>query len=113
MRYFLTGCFLLVAIASMAQPGLNEMQQAQSDLSSSFFSALDCSLVLAAIFGILGAVRIYHNWQMGHPADRPGSGRMVLRRFIYGAGRCIPAGPFSASDPCNLIPQITPAVLRR
>jgi hypothetical protein len=67
MRYFLTGCLLLAAMAVMAQPGLNEMQQAQSDLSSSFFSALDCSLVVAAIFGILGAVRIYHNWQMGHP----------------------------------------------
>lgn len=28
---------------------------------------MDCSLVLAAVFGIIGAVRIYHNWQMGHP----------------------------------------------
>jgi len=58
---------LLLAIAANAQPGLNEMQQAQQSLTQSFFSALDCSLVVAAIFGILGAVRIYHNWQMGHP----------------------------------------------
>ncbi|HVW15822.1 MAG TPA: DUF4134 family protein [Mucilaginibacter sp.] len=58
---------LLLAIATNAQPGLNEMQQAQQSLTQSFFSALDCSLVVAAIFGILGAVRIYHNWQMGHP----------------------------------------------
>jgi hypothetical protein len=58
---------LLFAIAANAQPGLNEMQQAQQSLTQSFFSALDCSLVIAAIFGILGAVRIYHNWQMGHP----------------------------------------------
>jgi len=49
----------------MAQPGINEMQQAQQSLASSFFSAMDCSLVLAGIFGIFGAVRIYHNWQMG------------------------------------------------
>jgi len=28
---------------------------------------MDFALVLAAIFGILGAVRIYHNWQMGQP----------------------------------------------
>ena len=41
------------------------MQQAQQSLSSSFFSAMDCALVLAAMFGILGALRIYHNWQMG------------------------------------------------
>ncbi|MDP9079980.1 MAG: DUF4134 domain-containing protein [Bacteroidota bacterium] len=47
------------------QPGLNEFRQAQSQLHSSFFSAMDCALILAAIFGIIGAVRIYHNWQMG------------------------------------------------
>ncbi len=41
------------------------MQQVTQDLSTSFFSAFDCSLVLAGIFGICGAVRVYHNWQMG------------------------------------------------
>jgi hypothetical protein len=41
------------------------MQQAQQNLRSDFFSAMDCSLVLAAILGMIGAVRIYHNWQMG------------------------------------------------
>ena len=51
----------------MAQPGIAEMQQAQQNLRSTFFSALDGALALAAIFGIIGAVRIYHNWQMGHP----------------------------------------------
>jgi uncharacterized membrane protein YidH (DUF202 family) len=46
-------------------PGIDEMHQASQQLSLSFFSAFDCSLVLAAILGIIGAVRIYHNWQMG------------------------------------------------
>jgi len=46
-------------------PGLNEFQQAQDQLHSSFFSALDFALVIAAIFGIIGGVRIYYNWQMG------------------------------------------------
>lgn len=41
------------------------MHQAKQDLSASFFSARDASLILAAILGIIGAVRIYHNWQMG------------------------------------------------
>lgn len=87
MRYFLTGCFLLAAIAVTAQPGLNEMQQAQSDLSSSFFSALDCSLVIAALFGILGAVRIYHNWQMGHPRiDQAVAGWFFAALFMVLAG---------------------------
>jgi hypothetical protein len=67
MKYLLGLSLLLVVTAANAQPGLDEMQQAQQSLQQSFFSALDCSLVIAALFGILGAVRIYHNWQMGHP----------------------------------------------
>jgi Domain of unknown function (DUF4134) len=67
MRKVLTFCCCLLALGATAQPGIDEMQQAQQSLRSSFFSALDCSLVLAGIFGILGAVRIYHNWQMGRP----------------------------------------------
>lgn len=49
----------------LVQPGIDEMNQARQSLSGSFFSAMDCALVLAAIFGIIGAVRIYHNWQLG------------------------------------------------
>lgn len=55
----------LMAYNSFAQPGLDEMRQARQDLTSSFFSSVDASLVLAAIFGIIGALKIYHNWQMG------------------------------------------------
>ncbi|MGF7079717.1 DUF4134 family protein [Mucilaginibacter sp. UYCu711] len=55
----------LMTLNSLAQPGLDEMQQARQDLTGSFFSSIDASLVLAAIFGLIGAVRIYHNWQMG------------------------------------------------
>jgi len=57
----------LLTLGASAQPGIDEMQQAQQQLASSFFSALDFALVIAGIFGIIGAVRIYHNWQMGHP----------------------------------------------
>lgn len=65
MRKILTiGCCLL-ELGAHAQPGLDEMQQAQQSLSSSFFSATDCSLVLAGLIGIIGAIRIYKNWQMG------------------------------------------------
>lgn len=47
------------------QPGIDEMNQARQSLSHNFFSAVDCALVLAGIFGIIGAVRIFHNWQLG------------------------------------------------
>lgn len=46
-------------------PGLTEFGEARNQLSSSFFSALDCALVLAFILAMFGAIRIYHNWQMG------------------------------------------------
>jgi hypothetical protein len=66
-KYLWLFCCCLLALGASAQPGLDEMQQAQQSLSSSFFSAWDCSLVLAGIFGIFGALRIYSNWQMGRP----------------------------------------------
>jgi hypothetical protein len=87
MRYLLIGCLMLTVMAATAQPGLNEMQQAQSDLASSFFSAVDCSLVLAGIFGILGAVRIYHNWQIGHPRiDQAVAGWFFAALFMVLSG---------------------------
>lgn len=46
-------------------PGLTEFGQARNQLSASFFSALDCALVVAFILAMFGAIRIYHNWQMG------------------------------------------------
>jgi hypothetical protein len=56
---------LLLPAAVFAQPGITEMKEARSDLTQSFFSTRDLSLVVAAILGIIGAVRIYHNLQMG------------------------------------------------
>ena len=86
-------CYLcLLALGAYAQPGIDEMQQAQQQLTSSFFSALDCSLVLAGIFGITGAVRIYHNWQMGHPRiDQAVAGWFFAALFMVLAGAFLQA----------------------
>lgn len=65
MRLLIIFCVCLSALGAFAQPGIPEMQQATQDLTSSFFSAFDCSMVLAALFGLTSAVKIYHNWQMG------------------------------------------------
>ena len=65
MKYFLAFCCCLCCAASLSQPGISEMQQARTDLSSTFFSAFDCSLVLAGLLGFGGAVKIHHNLQMG------------------------------------------------
>lgn len=66
-RYLTFTAACLLSLRLQAQPGIAEMQQARQDLSASFFSALDLALVLATLLGSFGAVRIYHNWQMGKP----------------------------------------------
>jgi hypothetical protein len=65
MKAALTLFFCLFSFYVFSQPGISEMQQAQQSLTASYFSALDCSLVIAGLFGFTGAVKIYHNWQMG------------------------------------------------
>lgn len=65
MKHVLTLACCLLTISVFAQPGIDEMQQARQDLSADFLAAFDFSLVVAALLGITGAVKIYHNWQMG------------------------------------------------
>lgn len=89
MRLIATFCCCLAVTAASAQPGIDELQQARQDLSSSFFSAFDCCMVLAVLFGLLGGLRIYHNWQMGHP-------RMdsAVAGWFFAAFFMIISGPF-------------------
>lgn len=58
---------ILIALKQQvhAQPGISEMHQVTQDLKKTYLSAVDASLVLAGIFGLFGAIRIYHNWQLG------------------------------------------------
>lgn len=65
MRQLSILLFLVLTVPAFGQPGIKEMNQASQQLTSSFFSAFNCSLVIATILGLTGAVRIYHNWQMG------------------------------------------------
>jgi len=93
MRIFLIFCCCwLLALGANAQPGIDEMQQAQQQLASSFFSALDCSFVLAGILGIVGGLRIYKNWQMGHPRmDEAVLGWFLSAIFMILAGAFLQA----------------------
>ena len=56
---------VLFYLPTAAQPGISEFNQLNNNMHQSFFSAFDATLILAAIFGICGAVRIYYNMQMG------------------------------------------------
>ena len=92
MKRFFTVCCCLLSLGASAQPGINEMQQAQQQLTSSFFSALDFALVLAGIFGIVGGLRIYHNWQMGHPRiDQQVAAWFFAALFVVLAGAFLQA----------------------
>lgn len=49
----------------MAQPGLTEINQATTEMDSMANAMLNLSLVLGGLFGILGGLKVYNNWQMG------------------------------------------------
>ena len=89
MRIYLTICCCFGAAIAKAQPGIAEMQQAKKDLSSSFFSAFDFGLTLALLFGLIGALRIYQNWQMGK--DHIDS---AVAGWFFAAFFMILSGPF-------------------
>jgi hypothetical protein len=89
MKTFLAILCCILPVSAIAQPGINEMQQAQQDLNSTFFSAFDCCIVLAGLFGTFGGLRIYHNWQMGK--DRIDA---AVAAWLFAAFFMILSGPF-------------------
>lgn len=87
--YLLIFFLFLVPGLLLAQPGIAEMNQATGNLRQSFFSARDASLVLAGLFGITGAVKIYYNWQMGKDRISP-----EVAGWFFASLFMILAGPF-------------------
>ncbi len=59
--YFIVG----INFSLPAQPGLTEINQATTEIGFTANAMLNLSLVLGALFGIVGGLRVYHNWQMG------------------------------------------------
>lgn len=48
-----------------SQPGISDFYQASSEVRHWYFALSDLVLVLGAIAGILGGLRVYTNWQSG------------------------------------------------
>lgn len=49
----------------IAQPGLSEFRQVSSEIRGWYFNFSAFALVLGAICGLIGGVRIFYNWQSG------------------------------------------------
>ncbi|WP_138089805.1 DUF4134 family protein [Sphingobacterium daejeonense] len=48
-----------------AQPGISEFYKVSGEMNRWYFSLSDLVLVIGAISGIVGGLRIYTNWQSG------------------------------------------------
>jgi len=56
---------ILIFFPASAQPGIQEFYSASTQVKGWYFSLSDLILVIGAIAGILGGLRVYSNWQMG------------------------------------------------
>lgn len=53
------------SVACIAQPGLSEFNSLTNEVNRYYFNFSDLSLVIGAICGLLGGIRLFNNWQMG------------------------------------------------
>lgn len=64
---FLVTCFLVARTKPLfAQPGIAEFYSVSGELHRWYFAFSDLVLVLGAICGILGGLRVFTNWQTSH-----------------------------------------------
>lgn len=55
----------LFPLCAAGQPGISEFYQASGEVRRWYFALSDLVLVLGAIAGLLGGLRVYANWQSG------------------------------------------------
>jgi hypothetical protein len=90
--------FFAPAFSAAAQgpPGIDDFNQAAQQMHGVYFSLSDLVLVIGAITGILGGLRVYTNWQIGghrhrHPIDSQVIGWFGSCLFLILAGIFIKA----------------------
>lgn len=65
VKAILINIFFFLPTLLLAQPGLSEFYGVSSEVGRWYYALSDFVLVLGAIAGILGGLRIYANWQSG------------------------------------------------
>lgn len=91
---FLAACCTAMLISSdiSAQPGLDEFRQVSGEVNSFYFSFSDLALVIGAICGLLGGLRVYNNWQSGrHHIDAQVMGWFFSCLFLSLVGAALRA----------------------
>jgi formate hydrogenlyase subunit 3/multisubunit Na+/H+ antiporter MnhD subunit len=87
----ITVTLLLAAMAlkgfGQSPPGIGEFYQAGREMHSYYYSFSNLSLVLGSIVGLLGALRVYTNWQQGrHHIDAQVTGWFFSCLFLLLTG---------------------------
>ena len=68
-------------------PGINEFYRASGTLHDYYYSFSDLSLVLGAIVGLIGGLRVFANWQSGrHHIDAQVTGWFYSCLFLLLTG---------------------------
>jgi hypothetical protein len=90
--------FFALTFPTYAQdpPGIDDFNQATQQMHSVYFSLSDLVLVIGALTGIIGGLRVYTNWQIGghrhrHPIDSQVIGWFLSCLFLILAGIFIKA----------------------
>lgn len=59
------GLFLTLSGYAQTPPGIAEINQGKAHMAQNFQALSALVLVVGAVFGLIGGLRVYNNWQMG------------------------------------------------
>jgi len=81
---------------AQSPPGIDDLNSATQQLTSWYVSVSGLVMVIGAISGIVGGLRVYTNWQIGghhhrHPIDAQVIGWFLSCMFLILAGTFIKA----------------------